>query len=161
MPSMRTTLGAGGAVSAAIALVAPFIMHWEGLETHEYPDVGGIRSVCYGHTGNDISLTHTYTPAECYAILVKDMTNTANGVIKVSPQLTQPQHQNELAAVISFSYNVGVGNYTKGIAPLFNKGDYVDGCKALLKYDYAGGVFYRKVWPTDASRSTYCLYDTR
>ncbi|MDI9095705.1 glycoside hydrolase family protein, partial [Providencia rettgeri] len=52
-----------GAGASAIALTV--IAHFEGVRYEPYKDVGGVLTVCYGHTGIDIVPNKTYTKEEC------------------------------------------------------------------------------------------------
>lgn len=130
-------------LGAAIALIASFTMTQEGERFKPYRDVNGITTVCYGHTGTDVNMNHTYTQAECAAFLRSDMTVAGNGVLKYSPNLDQ--HENQLAAAIDFSYNVGVGTYSKSsVRKDFNAENFKAGCSALLKYVYGSdGKYYQ------------------
>jgi len=53
-----------------------------------------------------------------------------------------PLSQGEFDAYVSFTYNVGSGNFCKYIAPVLNKGDYDAACKKILLFDRAGGKVY-------------------
>lgn len=130
-------------LGAAIALIATFTMTQEGERFHPYKDVAGITTVCYGHTGSDIKLTHTYSQTECSDLLRSDMRAAGVGVLKYTPNLVN--HENQLAAAIDFSYNVGVGTYSKSsVRKDFVAGNYKAGCAALLKYVYGSdGRYYQ------------------
>lgn len=58
---------------SALFLASSMITHFEGLKFNPYRDAGGILSVCYGHTGNDIERNRTYTKAECDKWLDEDL----------------------------------------------------------------------------------------
>jgi lysozyme len=136
----RVAIGAGAGIAAAIALIVPSIMQHEGHTNHSYRDIGGVLTVCYGHTGPDVQVKTVYTNNQCTAILDKDVTKFANGVVEISPELKDKTQI--LAATISFSYNVGLGTYQRSsVAKDFHDGKFVDGCKDMLKYTYAGGKY--------------------
>jgi len=148
MADQKSKLIAGSALAAALALAVPQIQKFEGLKHKTYPDIGGVLSICYGHTGPDVRVNTYYTTDQCYAIAEEDATKAANGVLRYSPDLIN--HPYILAAAISFSYNVGVGTYDKSsVARNFNAGNYKAGCTDLLKYSYVGkkysvGLFNRR-----------------
>lgn len=136
-------LGAGaGAGLMAIVLNAtvPTIQNLEGIKNTPYKDIGGVLTVCSGHTGVDVVAKKVYTNAECADLTESDVQKAASGVLKTSPQMIY--HPLQLAAAISFSYNVGIGDYGKSsVSRYFNQGQFALGCAELLKYVYAGGKY--------------------
>ncbi len=133
--------GAGAALMAAVwGTAIPTIQGLEGTKAVAYRDIVGVLTVCTGHTGPDVVVNKVYSSNECAALTQKDASKAADGVLKVSPHLIW--HPMQLAAAISFSYNVGTGAYsTSSVANSFNTGDYSGGCSAMLKYTIAGGKF--------------------
>lgn len=153
----KTLIGAGaGASLMAIVMTAiiPQIQNFEGTKYTPYRDIGGILTVCSGHTGPDVVVRKVYTPGECAALTQTDATKAADGVLNVSPQLKY--HPMQLAAAVSFSYNVGVGNYSKSsVAKYFNVGNLEMGCSELLKYTYAGGKYSQGL--ADRRKAEYAI----
>lgn len=128
-------LGAG-----ALTIAAVMIQNFEGVRYEPYRDVIGVLTVCYGHTGNDIIYGRSYSPAECQALLDNDLGEVARQVsmyIKVSPP------DSVLAAIYSFVYNVGIGNFRNStLLVKLNNEDYRGACEQLKRWTKAGG----KVW---------------
>lgn len=156
---MRVPLiGAGvGAslMSLVMGYVVPVIQAEEGTKYTPYHDVGGVLTVCSGHTGPDVVIKK-YSPKECADLTEGDANKAAAGVLKVSPQLLY--HPFVLASAISFSYNVGVGSYDKSsVARAFNTGNFVAGCNDLLKYDMADGKFNQGLHNRRVEERTLCL----
>lgn len=143
MAVKHAAAGAGaGAVLTALLMntVTPLLNRVEGVRHVPYYDVVHVLTVCVGHTGPDVRVKHVYSQPECDALTEKDTEKAAAGVLKVSPQLEY--HPMQLAAAISFSYNVGIGGYAhSSVARNFNAGNYKAGCKALFKYEYAKGRY--------------------
>ncbi|WP_310513435.1 lysozyme [Arsenophonus sp.] len=115
-------------------LASSMITHFEGLRLKPYFDGGGILSVCYGHTGNDIARNRTYTKEECDNLLDEDLKAVKRYVdplIKVSiNKLTQ-------AALYSFAYNVGVGSFAKStLLKKLNAGDPQGACDEMKRWVY-------------------------
>ena len=133
--------GAGASLMAIAMYVAtPQIQGLEGTKYVAYHDIGGVLTDCSGHTGPDVVVGKVYTPAECQALTEKDAEKAASGVLKYSPQLLW--HPMQLAAAISFSYNVGNGTYEKSyVEANFNSGNFQAACDSLLKYTYAAGKY--------------------
>lgn len=127
-------------MAIVLTTTTPVVEKFEGTRNVPYHDIVGVLTVCTGHTGSDVVVNKVYTGPECAALTEKDEVKAASGVLKVSPHLIY--HPMQLAAAISFSYNVGIGGYDKSpVAADFNKGEFNQGCSALMKYTYAGGKF--------------------
>jgi len=134
--------GAGaGLLALALNVATPEITTFEGQRNQAYRDVVGVLTVCAGHTGPDIVVGKVYSDEECSRLTKKDAEEAAKGVLSVSPHLIW--HPMQLAAAISFSYNVGIGTYKKStVSKLYNSGDFVGACNFLPNYKYAGGKVY-------------------
>ncbi|WP_039908436.1 lysozyme [Candidatus Regiella insecticola] len=123
--------------SSAVTLAATMINHFEGVRYKPYFDGGGVLSVCYGHTGNDIALNKIYTQTECNKWLDKDLPKVKKHVdplikVKISA-LTQ-------AAIYSFVYNVGIGNFRHStLLEKLNAGDKKGACEEMKWWVYADG----------------------
>ncbi|MEQ5186886.1 lysozyme, partial [Providencia alcalifaciens] len=52
-----TVLVSAGATAIALTVIA----HFEGVRYEPYEDVGGVLTVCYGHTGKDIVTNRIYS----------------------------------------------------------------------------------------------------
>ena len=133
------TGGAGASlIAVALGIAVPEIKEFEGRRLVPYLDIVKVLTVCDGKTGPEVIVNKVYTHKECDAMTAKDAAKYASGVLKVSPHLAW--HPMQLAAAISFSYNVGLGTYqTSTVSKLFNKGDFLGACNFLPNYKYAGG----------------------
>lgn len=127
-----------GAISAgAFAIASVLIAEFEGVKYEPYYDVVGVLTVCYGHTGPDIMLGKTYTEAECQALLNKDLRKTA---AQIDPYIEANIPDTMRAALYSFAYNVGAGNFkTSTLLYLVNQGEKEKACAQLKRWVYAGG----------------------
>ncbi len=144
-PALRNKLIAV-AGSGAIAIATVLIPSLEGVEYHAYKDVAGVLTVCYGHTGKDIMLGKTYTEQECKSLLDKDLRTTA---AQIEPYIKRPIPDMTHAALYSFAYNVGAGNFkTSTLLYKINQGDTAGACDQLRRWVYAG----RKKWKGLMSR---------
>jgi len=133
--------GAGaGLMALALGIATPQIEQHEGTRLRAYRDIAGVLTVCTGHTGPDVVVGQVKTQAECTALTMQDAEKAASGILKYSPHLIY--HPMQLAAAISFTYNVGEAAYARStVAKLFNAGDFSGGCSAMLKWTYAGGQY--------------------
>ncbi|HIE1448111.1 TPA: lysozyme [Serratia marcescens] len=127
---------AGGAMAIAAVLIPTL----EGVEYNPYHDVVGVLTVCYGHTGADIIPTKIYTPAECKTMLDKDLVPFSRSVER---SVKVPASEYQKAALISFSYNVGVKAFESStLLKKLNAGDSSGACDEMRRWNKAGG----KVW---------------
>lgn len=132
---LAKTVGGGGAAIALIALVAS----WEGKSNDPYQDLVGVWTVCFGETNVPM---RRYSDAECSEMLADSLDGYAKGVLEVTPGLYG--HDNQLIAATSLAYNIGQANYKRSTArKLWNAGDLAGGCRALLRWNRAGGRVVR------------------
>jgi lysozyme len=136
----KMTVATGGIVTLALSIAIPQIQKFEGLRHTTYPDIGGVLSICNGHTGPDVRVNTYYTTDQCYQITERDAQKAASAIVKITPGLVDRPYT--LASAISFSYNVGVGTYEhSSVAREFNAGNFTQGCQDLLKYTYVKGKY--------------------
>ncbi len=135
-PEKKAPVGAAAAlVAGAIAAAAAIIAPWEGLRTDPYKDIVGKWTVCYGDTTVPMK---KYTPTECRALLETQVGRYMEGVGQC---IKAPVTTNQLAAIVSWTYNVGVGSACGStlIRKLNAGAPASEWCKELLRWDYAGG----------------------
>jgi len=143
--------GIAAAVALAIAVIAPF----EGKVNDPHWDrFAKIHDVCYGETR--VEMRH-YSDIECL-----DMLNNAVGrdfapkVFACVPALRQ--RPNQAAAAISLSYNIGTAGFCKSTAArLMNAGDWPGGCRAIARFNRAGGKVVRGLVNRRAAEVALCL----
>lgn len=130
MANAKAKAAAGGALALAIGLVAVF----EGTKTQSYLDVGGIPTICTGHTGPEVAVGQTATADICRDLLAKDM---AWAFAAEDKALDHPEQVPvwTRAAMASFIYNLGAGAWVSSPMPgLINLGKYEAACNAMLPY---------------------------
>jgi lysozyme len=88
------------------------IEFYEGLRLTAYLDTSGIWTEGYGHTNNVVE-GDTITFDEAVAFLAQDLQDATNGVINNVIVVLQ---QYQLDALISFVYNIGIGNFLNSTA---------------------------------------------
>ena len=82
------------------------IRRWEGLELEAYLDVAGVPTIGYGHI-EKVKMGDTCTAEQAEAWLVEEVERFQKGVIS-SCKIAPPP--NQLTALVSFAYNVGLSN---------------------------------------------------
>ncbi|TBL37675.1 lysozyme [Hafnia alvei] len=137
--SLRARISAaigGGAIAIATVMLSGN-GGLEGREYVPYKDVVGIITVCDGHTEKDIILNKRYSDAECDALTKADLERIAK---QVNPSIKVKTTETQLAAIYSFSYNVGANAFINStMLKKLNAGDYSGACDELKRWVYAGG----------------------
>ncbi|MCE9882041.1 lysozyme [Hafnia paralvei] len=137
--SLRARISAaigGGAIAIATVMLSGN-GGLEGREYVPYKDVVGVITVCDGHTGKDIILNKRYSDAECDALTKADLERIAK---QVNPSIKVKTTETQLAAIYSFSYNVGANAFINStMLKKLNAGDYAGACDELKRWVYAGG----------------------
>ncbi|MEM9989214.1 MAG: lysozyme [Pseudomonadota bacterium] len=111
------------------------IKRFEGLKLEAYQDIADIWTIGYGHTGSDVFPGQVISEAEAERLLRKDVERFERGVESaVKVDIVQAQFD----ALVSFSFNVGVGALKKSTAlKRLNKGDYEGAAEALTWWNKA------------------------
>ncbi|WP_322067590.1 lysozyme [Burkholderia cenocepacia] len=139
----KTLAGVVGA--AAAALLFSMVPKFEGLELVARPDPIGIVTACNGDT-KDVRAGQRFTPEACRTRLEQRLIEHAEPVLKCTPVLKG--HTYQLAAAVSFAYNVGAGAYCGSTtARRFNAGDWKGACRAINEADNG-----RPQWVTAGGR---------
>ena len=111
----------------------------EGTRYKPYKDIGGVWTVCRGHTGPDVIEGKTYTQKECDAFLKADTEKHGNAVLRCTKV---PLNQNQYNAFTRFTFNVGAWRFcNSSVVKKLNAGDYQGACRAMLDYK---GVCHKK-----------------
>lgn len=152
--------GRFAAGTAAAALLVSVIGGEEGLEQIAYPDPaskGYPWTVCYGHTGKDVTPGVTKSLAECKQLLLEDTAKEWAFVQKCVPSSDQWGDDRAIAA-ISLAHNIGgFGFCNSSIARDFNAGNDAAACDAFLRYDMAAGMHLKGLAKRRARERTMCI----
>lgn len=121
--------------AAAVALVVPLVVTYEGIVPRSYRDPIGIVTACVGHTAT-AQLGRTYTRQECETLLYGDLDKHADALACVRASLTDGQK----AAFLSFAFNVGAQKFCSStLVKKANQGDMPGACAELSRWTFAGG----------------------
>lgn len=128
--------------AALAALCCAFVGGKEGLELVTAPDPVGIPTYCFGETKN-AKLGDRYTKPQCEKILIGSLVEHETGMRKCMRDpdgLPEPTY----AALLSFTYNVGTGNFCAStLARKLNAGDVVGACNELPRWNKSRGIVWR------------------
>lgn len=124
-------LGSALAISGAW-LIAPS----EGLVTKTYLDPVNIITSCRGHVGPELKLGQTFTVDQCDKVFADDLIKHDKQLMSVVKVPFKSNYQH--AAMLSFVYNVGIGNFSSStMLKRLNAGNYGGACLELTKWVYA------------------------
>lgn len=134
---------AAGLVAACCAIGAPLIATHEGRVNTVYPDVvlkWAAPTVCTGHMDPTLQKGQTFTDVECDQMLAADLTKYYDGMAKDSCIGNVPVSDNELAAMLSLSFNVGTTAFCQSSIPgKLKRGDHSAACATIIDFRFVGG----------------------
>lgn len=134
--SRSEKVGLSSVAIASVGLLA-LLTADEGTRYTPYRDIGGVWTVCQGHTGPDVIPGTTYTKKDCDELLVKNATKYGMAVLRCT---TVPLNQNQYDAFTRFTFNVGERAFCKStLLKKLNASDYDGACRELLRWVYVGG----------------------
>lgn len=117
------------------------VKSFEGLYTKAYKCPAGVWTIGYGHTGKvngkAIKEGMVITEAKATKLLASDMATFEKGVAKL---VTVPLNQNQFDALVSFSFNVGLGNLQKStLLKYVNQRKFSEAGNQFLVWNKAAG----------------------
>lgn len=120
---------------AGIDLITSF----EGCRLTAYQDSVGVWTIGYGHTSG-VYQGMTITEEEAIAFLRQDLKTAENTENAVNSNVTYGINQNQFDALVSFTFNVGTGNFTSStLLKKLNAGDVNGAANEFDRWIYAGG----------------------
>lgn len=132
----KTRVAAASLVVSAAALVG--LASNEGYVGQAYQDVVGVWTIGYGET-KGVKPGQKTDPARA---LIQLNASAEAHAKEMAACITVPISQGEYDAYVSFTYNLGAGNFCRYIAPVLNTGNYEAACRKILLFDHAGGKVY-------------------
>lgn len=113
------------------------IQQFEGLRLKAYQDAVGVWTIGYGHTGPDVTPGLVISQAQADALLARDLNRFETGVSRL---VSVPLNQNQFDALLSFSYNLGLGSLQNStLLRLLNQRDYAGAGAQFPRWNKAGG----------------------
>lgn len=144
----------GGVASMVVVLAAaPFVIKHEGMVLRRYIDPVGIATACGGETDRSVvGLKDRFTRDECVAVMGASLYAHA---LELDKCVKRPVTQGQAIALLSWSYNIGVGAACKStLMRKLNAGLYF--CDELLRWDKAGGRVLRGLTKRRAEEKALC-----
>jgi lysozyme len=118
----------------------------EGCRLEPYRDPIGLWTIGYGHLIGDgktlpVEWFRKFTQEEVDELLKKDLQRFERGVLRLCPNnLTQSRFD----ALVSFAFNVGLGNLQAStLRQKHNRNDVFGAAKEFLRWNKAGGKVFR------------------
>lgn len=113
------------------------IQSFEQCKLSAYQDQRGIWTIGWGHTLGVVAYL-TCSSKEADEWFDQDMLNAENGV---NNTVKVPLDQNQFDALVSFTFNVGVGSEAHStLLKLLNNGDLSGAAKQFLVWNHVNGV---------------------
>jgi lysozyme len=141
------------AIIAAITLAEPVVKESEGLALTGYYDPIRIPTECYGHTAGAI-VGRVSTVERCELLLRGDLLIANKGVRSVLKVELDPHIE---AAMTSFTYNAGVGNFSSStMLKMLNARDFKGACAQLSRWVYAGDRIFSGLVKRRAKERALC-----
>lgn len=112
----------------------------ESMSIEELRRAGHPWTIGYGSTGPDIGPDTVWTKEQAEERSASDLTKFALGALALSPDLDKEPIR-RFAAIISFCYNCGLGNYKiSTLRRRVNEGDWIGASEEILKWNKARGI---------------------
>lgn len=115
-----------------------FIIKEEGEVLTAYICPAGVWTIGVGHTGSDVKPNMVITKEKSRELLKSDLSRFEKAV---NTYITEELKQCEFDALTSFSFNIGVGNFSKStlVRKINGKAPIAEIEKEFRKWVYAGG----------------------
>lgn len=114
------------------------VKNFEGLELKAYKDSVGILTIGYGSTGPHVTQGMEITTEQAESLLKSDVGRFEKGVQEL---VKVPLNQNQFDALVSFSFNLGLGNLKSStLLRKLNSLDYAGAANEFTRWNRAGGV---------------------
>jgi|TARA_R100000656_G_scaffold124929_1_gene104428 GH24 family phage-related lysozyme (muramidase) len=122
------------------------LKRYEGCSLDVYRDPIGIWTIghgsCFSFDGDRVGMGHRkITASEATVLLLRSCRQAENGIARL---VRVPLTDNQRSALISFVYNVGVGNFQRSTMRMkLNRASYEGAANEFWKWRRAGGRILR------------------
>ena len=112
-------------------MIDSMIKKWEGCKLKAYKDGGGVWTIGWGHT-KGVKENDTCTQEQADEWLQQESNEVAFGILSVTQV---PLSENQLTALVSFVYNVGLTAYINStLLKMLNQSNYQGAADQLLRW---------------------------
>ena len=112
------------------------IKHFEGLELNAYQCAAGVWTIGYGHT-KGVQKGMVISEDTANEMLVEELNEYESYITGL---VTVELNQNQFDAMVSWVYNLGVGNLKAStLLKVLNAGDYAGVPAQIMRWNKAGG----------------------
>lgn len=112
------------------------IKKWEGLRLTAYICPAGVLTIGWGHT-KGVKRGDTITEYQAEKFLQEDYNEAKNAVKRL---VSVSLNENQLGALISFVFNLGIGSLAKStLLKLLNQGKYLEASDEFVKWNHVNG----------------------
>ena len=112
-------------------MIDSMIKKWEGCKLKAYKDGGGVWTIGWGHT-KGVKENDTCTQEQADNWLQEESNEVAFGILSVTQV---PLSENQLTALVSFVYNVGLTAYINStLLKMLNQSNYQGAADQLLRW---------------------------
>lgn len=148
---------AGIASAAILAAAVPGVSYWEGRSLRAYRDIVGVWTICEGVTSG-VKPGDTATNEQCDAMLTRELRAHAEGLSRcISDQVEKQIPVQTGAALVSWTYNVGVGAACRStLVRKLNAASWGSVCSELSRWNRAGGRVVRGLTKRRAAERKDC-----
>jgi lysozyme len=114
------------------------IKSFEGLELRAYKCPADVLTIGYGSTGPHVKPNMVITEKQAEDLLRQDLVRFERAVTRL---VTVPISQNQYDALVSFTFNLGEGNFSRStLLKRVNARDFSGAQREFAKWNRAGGV---------------------
>lgn len=142
-------VGGGSTLTASAVALLLLIGPWEDTKLKPYLDDGGVATACTGVTGEEIDeayrIGRIFTPQECRVLDEIALERHERGLREAISDKWEPKiHIYTMAALISWTYNVGTGAAAKStLIRMVNEGRFIGACDQLSRWTKVDGKVVR------------------
>lgn len=113
------------------------IKEYEGVRLRAYLDTGGVVTIGVGHTSPGLTLGMVVSMAQVDKWLDEDLQEAEEAVNRL---VTVPLTQNQFDSLVSFTFNLGEGQFSKStLLKKLNAGDYDGAQNEFKRWVYDNG----------------------
>lgn len=152
----KWVVGSGSAM--VLALAGALGVHYEGTRNTAYRDLGGVWTICQGHT-RSVNAGDTATDDQCRQYLQADM---GDAYAAVNRCITATLTVSQAAAFTDLAYNVGSGAVCGStLQRLANAGDIAAACEQINAWNQVSGRMVQGLVNRRAQEYALCIGGVR